>query len=203
MTIEQGPKKWWSKKVPMSIAIASIFTAGGVGAVKIIEQYAHAEINKYENDRDIAELESKSLATGYNRIQSEMRLVARDISGNQELELFCANPDGDDEMRWGVHRRKVFNKASYIIIDSFLCGTMQLVTNVDFNPEIRDPEGKIQAAAALGSFAFAHEVGHELGGSSENKANCYATELYAGISESLGMPPLVIEAPISKPSDCD
>lgn len=192
------------RRVHWCISYAAILAVLGSGAVLSIKEVdADVDANIYRDEKELAETVSELLFSDSERIEAKMEEVARDLGGNDNLDLYCGIPYYDHPLRAGTHRARPDGSDPYIVMSYIYCSTMDSVSRPGFDPYGEYPSDVQTQATIDGTFIFAHEVGHEVVGSSERAANCYAATNYAKFAEALDMPEVVIELPQNPAAFCD
>lgn len=185
---------WLRRHVHPSIAYLSILTVAATGStetVKTIDDASDQAI--FTTERDLAALQSDLLYNRYRPIEIKMQRVAQDMTGNYGLEVFCGLPEGsrspgEGTVTLGMHKNNPTDAASFIVLHHIFCSLIDTVSQPGFDPDGPYPNNIQTNSAIDGVFVLAHEIGHEVVGSSEQEANCYAATQFTQIAEKLGMP---------------
>lgn len=196
-------RHWWQKKVHLSIATLSILTAGTMGSARIVTEVSQKEDLKiFTMERDLAAMESHHFNPIDVRLfEGTMQTVGREFTDNEDLQVFCATPSFERELR-GVHRTNTSNDESFVVINWLWCVLMANALEDRFFSDRKPLSQNGVAIAISGTYAYVHELGHEERGTSEYEADCFAVEYYKKVSTALGMTATVINADMEPLSTC-
>lgn len=194
---------WLHRPVHWSIAYLSVLTVGSIGAIETVKVYDERVDTKiFEDKRDLANLQSDLLYSRYASTEQKLQAVGQEAAANNQLEVYCGIPNQENPLWAGIHHDSPNSAASFVTLNYLFCDAVEKASRPDFEPNGPYPSDVQASAAESGVFVFAHEVGHDIVGSSEIAANCYAASNYRNFAQALGMPEVVVEAPQNSEKYC-
>jgi hypothetical protein len=183
---ESNKNRWWNRRASIVSLILATTLIPSIAAVKVLEDTARAEIDDYDAKREVAVKQSEILRHD-NLLEQEMQRIAQDLTENNRLELFCADNQAETDHVKSIHKNHPITNNSLIVIDYNLCASAVDARSIDHVGPYSFDEFMAKFEASYAAFHLGHEIGHELLGKDEQRANCVGNYYYPFITEQLGI----------------